>query len=104
MFYNLLLSNSRPVADWIATSFPIIRTVLIILITIFAVTIIFAVLLQPSKPAGGHNVILGTNESYYSHNKQFTKEGRLKKNIVFSAIVIFVLSVLYYLSFIPYRA
>ena len=102
IFANFLLSVVVP--DWIATSFPIIRTILIILIALFAILVVYAVLAQPSKPAGGRNVILGTNnESYYSQNKSHTKEGRLNKVIAISAICIFVLSILYFLSFIPYR-
>lgn len=104
MLYNLLLSAGTPVADWISASFPTIRTILIILITIFAVAIIVTVLVAPAKPAGGSNVILGTNESYYGKNKQFTKEGRLKRIMIISSVTILVLSILYYLSFIPYRA
>ena len=105
LLLNLLLTTTTPVADWISKSFPIIRTVLIILIALFAFTVLYAVLAQPSKPAGGRNVILGTNsESYYSKNKSNTKEGRLNKVIIISAICIFVLALLYFLSYIPYAA
>lgn len=100
MFFNLLLNDNSPVADWISKSFPVIQTILIILITILALAIIFSVLLQPSKPAGGNNVILGTNnESYYSQNKSHSKEGRLNKIIIISAISILVLTLLYFISF-----
>lgn len=99
MFRNLLLADG-PVADWISASFPIIQTILIIFIAIFAVVITVAVLMTPSNPSSGRNVILGTNnESYYAHNKSRNKEGRLKRMIVISSICIFVLTILYFVSF-----
>ena len=97
---HLLLESESPVADWISSSFPIIQTILIIFITIFAITVIVAVLLMPSNPQNGRNVIMGTNnESYYSSNKSRNKEGRLKKIIIISASCIFVLTILYFISF-----
>lgn len=104
MLLNLLL-NTTPVQNWISSSFPIIQTLLIIAIAIFALIIILAVLFQPSKPAGGGNVITGTNtNSYYAQNKGYTKEGRLTRLISISAISIFVLTVLYFISFGIYNA
>lgn len=98
MLKSLLLAS--PVADWISASFPIIQTILIIFITLFSVVVIVTVLALPSNPDSGRNVILGTNnESYYAHNKSGTKEGRLKRWIVVSAICIFVLTILYFISF-----
>lgn len=98
MYPFLLVSG--PVADWISSTFPIIQTILIIAITLFALAIIITVLLIPSNPQGGRNVILGTsNESYYAANKGYTKEGRLKRTIIISAICIFVLTILYFVSF-----
>jgi len=103
MFYSLLLNDSAPVSDWLSRWFPIIQTIIIILITILAIVIIVSILAQPSKPAGG-NVITGNNyDSYFSHNKGHTKEGRLNKIIIISAISIFVLTILYFISFMFYR-
>lgn len=98
--FHLLLSDTAPVADWISSTFPIIQTILIILIALFAISIIVAVLLIPSKSQGGHNVILGTNnESYYASNKGRSKEGRLVRQIVISGVSILVLTILYFISF-----
>ncbi len=93
-FLNLLLAD-KPVANWIKVSFPIFQTILIILIAILAVAIIVCVLINPSNPDGGNNAITGSNESFYSQNRGSSKEGRIKKIIVISAICIFVFTVLY---------
>lgn len=93
-FLNLLLAD-KPVANWIKTSFPIFQTILIILIAILAVAIIVCVLINPSNPDGGSNAITGSNESFYSQNRGSSKEGRIKKIIIISAICIFVFTVLY---------
>ena len=42
------------------------------------------------------NVITGTNDSYYAQNKGHTKEGRLKRLIIISAVVIFVLTIAFF--------
>ena len=93
-FVNLLLADG-PVANWISKSFPIMQTILIILIALLAVAIIVCVLLNPSNSDGGSNAITGSNESFYSQNKGSSREGRLKKIIIISSACIFVFTVLY---------
>ena len=73
-----------------------IRSIVLILTAIAAIVIIVAVLIQPSNPDGGRNVITGTNDSYYAQNKGSTKEGRLKKLIIISSIAILVLTIAFY--------
>ena len=73
-----------------------IRSILLILTAIAAIAIIVAVLIQPSNPDGGRNVITGTNDSYYAQNKGDTKEGRLKKIIIICSVIILVLTVAFY--------
>ena len=79
-----------------ATALTTIRSILLILTGICAIAMIVAVLIQPSNPDGGRNVITGTNDSYYAQNKGDTKEGRLKKIIIISSVVILVLTVAFY--------
>ena len=69
---------------------------MLILTAIAAIAIIVAVLIQPSNPDGGRNVITGTNDSYYAQNKGDTKEGRLKKIIIICSVIILVLTVAFY--------
>jgi len=92
------LLNASTLASWITESFPIIQTVVLVLVAIFAVVIIVCVLLQTSNPDGGSNAITGTNDSYYAVNKGSSKEGRLKKAVIISAIAIFVLAVIYFIA------
>lgn len=92
MNFRYLLDVSAGVAKTLTT----IRSLLLILTAIAAIVIIVAVLIQPSNPDGGRNVITGTNDSYYSQNKGDTKEGRLKKIIIISSVVILVLTVAFY--------
>ncbi len=84
------------VSGEMATTLTTIRSILLILTAIAAVAIIVAVLVQPSNPDGGRNVITGTNDSYYAQNKGDTKEGRLKKVIIICSVVILVLTVAFY--------
>ena len=79
-----------------ATLLTTIRSIVLILTAIAAIVIIVAVLIQPSNPDGGRNVITGTNDSYYAQNKGSTKEGRLKKLIVISSVLILVLTIAFY--------
>lgn len=73
-----------------------LRSIVLILMAIAATIIIVAVLVQPSNPDGGKNVITGTNESYYAQNKGSTKEGKLKKLIIISSIIILVLTIAFF--------
>ena len=79
-----------------ATALTTIRSIVLILTAIAAMVIIVAVLIQPSNPDGGRNVITGTNDSYYAQNKGSTKEGRLKKLIIICSIAILVLTIAFY--------
>lgn len=92
MGFSYLLDVSSGTATTLIT----LRSIVMILMGIAAITIIVAVLLQPSNPDGGRNVITGTNDSYYSQNKGQTKEGRLKKLIIVCAVVILVLTVAFF--------
>lgn len=92
--FNYLLENTLP--EWVTTSFPIIQAVLLVLIALCAIVITVAVLVQPSNPDGGNNVITGKNESYFGANKGDTKEGRLHRLIVALSITILVSSIIYF--------
>ncbi len=97
-----MLNADKPVAEWVSTAIPIIQTIFLILIVLFSIAIIVSVLFSPSDMDNG-NAITGYNDSFYSHNKGFTREGRLKRVIIVSAICILVLSLLYFLSFFIYK-
>ena len=92
MNFRLLCDVSASTATLLTT----LRSIILILTAIAAIVIIVAVLVQPSNPDGGKNVITGTNDSYYAQNKGDTKEGRLKKMIIICSIVILVLTIAFY--------
>ena len=98
IYMKYLLSGT--VAPWISTSFPIIQTVLLVLIALCSVVIIVAVLMHPSDPDGGNNAITGVRDSYYMQNRGMTKEGILNKLITISSIIVLVLSVAYFITLI----
>ena len=92
MSFSYLCDVSAKTAGALTT----LRSIVLILMAMAAVVIIVAVLMQPSNPDGGRNVITGTNDSYYAQNKGQTKEGRLKRLIIISAVVIFVLTIAFF--------
>ena len=96
--------NAAIVDNWITKSFPIIQTILIVLIAIFAIVVIVAVMLTPSDSQGGSNAITGSKiDSYYMQNKSQTREGRLKKLVIASSIIIFVLTIIYFVTMLIYN-
>jgi len=92
MNFRLLCDVSASTATLLTT----LRSIILILTALAAIVIIVAVLIQPSNPDGGRNVITGTNDSYYAQNKGDTKEGRLKKMIIICSVVILVLTIAFY--------
>lgn len=92
------MSNFLLVPNWVSSSFPVIQAILLAVITLGALAITVAVMLRPSDPEGGNNVITGKNESYYGSNKSDTKEGKLQKLIVICAITILVCAIIYFVT------
>ena len=83
--------------DWIVSSFPIIRIVLIILMVLATVAMVFCVLMQPSNE-GGMGALSGETDTYFSKHKQKTFQGTLKRLTIILASSIFVMSVLFFVS------
>lgn len=83
--------------EWVSVSFPIIKYILLGYIALAAIAITVLVLVQPSNSQGGINGITGSNtETYYSHNKGDTREGRMKKATMWLAISVAIATVLYF--------
>ena len=93
--FSLLLEGTYP--DWMTSSFPVIRMVLMVVIAILALTIIGIVMSMETNAEGGTNVISGQSESFYSKNQGSSKEGRLKKAIVICSIAIAVLAIAFWI-------
>jgi len=93
-FINLLGAG---LPEWVTTTFPVFKTILICLVALCAVVITILVLCQQSNSQGGINGVTGSNvETYYAHNKGSTKEGRLKKATTVVAIIAAFATVLYF--------
>jgi preprotein translocase subunit SecG len=93
MFLNFL----GVVPQWVSDSFPIIRIIFVITLLLLAITMVVIVLAQEGHN-GGTNVISGTRESFYSQNKNSTKEGRLKRLMTIAGIAFVIVTILYFVT------
>ncbi len=91
-----------PLPNWVTTSFPIIQIVLVAIIALCAIALIVLVFCQESN-SNGLGSLGGAENSFYSLNKGNSREGRLKKWTYILAGIIFVLTVLYFISFAIYH-
>lgn len=89
---------------WVTESFPIIRIVFMAVIVLCAIAIIVAILRMESNPEGGTNAITGTTDSFYSQNQSSTKEGRLKKLVIICGIVLLVVTILFFVTYVIWPA
>ena len=86
------------VAPWISDSFPIIRSVIVVLIALAAIIMVIAILASPAQVGRGSNAITGASESYYTKNKGKTNQGRVRNIIIICAVTIALLSILYFIT------
>ena len=91
------------IPSWIATSFPIIRYVLVGIVALSAIALIVVTIMQDTKE-GGNNVITGVQESYYSQNKVKTREGILKKLTIAFASIIGIAILLFFITIVVQNA
>ena len=84
-----LLNATLPA--WVTDSFPIIRTVIIVVMVVLSLALTLIVLVQPSNPQG-MNAISGQSDTYYSKNKSRTMEGVMRRLTVIISIVLGVLA------------
>lgn len=89
MINLLATSNDTAVAPWVASSFPIIKTVLAILICVCAVFMIVVTLCQKSE-ADGSAALTGKADTFYNRNKGASLQGTIKKLTIIDAVLLFV--------------
>ena len=89
---NLLATNDEAVAPWMAESFPIIKTVLAVLICVCSLFMIVATLLQKSE-ADGSQAITGKQDTFYNRNKGGSLQGLIKKLTIIDAVLLMVFCV-----------
>ncbi len=96
MDFFSLLGAAGDLPQWVVTLFPILKIIFVAYIGVAAVAITILILLQPSNSQGGITGITGTTETYYSHNKGATKEGRMKRATAILAISVVVVVILFF--------
>lgn len=87
---NLLADN----IGGIFGSFPTIRIILLVIMALCALFIIAVVLFQPGN-SSGVGALGGSTETFFSKNKGKTKESKLKKLTVVSAVIFTVFAIVY---------
>jgi len=95
--------NQLLVAKWISSSFPVIRTILLVALTILALILILLVFLQIGSGSNTNNVITGNADSYYSQNKGGSREGRITRWIYICVGLIALICVLYFITLNIYK-
>jgi len=93
-----MLGANNPLPDWVTSFLPVFQYICLALLGVGAVIMILLVLFQQSNSSGGLNAVSGVTETYFSQNKGKNREGRLKKATVILAIVMVVLTLLYFIS------
>ncbi len=94
MFLFGMLGAGLP--EWVTTLVPILKIIFVSYIGLAAIAMIILILMQPSNSQGGITGITGTTDTYYSHNKGATKEGRMKRATTWLAISIIVVVALFF--------
>lgn len=94
--------NQLLVARWISSSFPVIRTILLVALTILALILIVLVFMQIGN-ANSSNVITGNQDSYYSQNKGNSREGRITRWVYICVGVIALICILYFITLKIYK-
>ena len=97
---NQLLETTYPA--WVTTLVPIVRYVFLGIIFLCALVLILVTLFQNNSNDESAFLSGGATESYYAKNKGGTIVGKLKVITVICAIVIAVLTVLYFVSNLIY--
>ncbi|MDE7395846.1 MAG: preprotein translocase subunit SecG [Clostridiales bacterium] len=90
------------VANWITTSFPVIRLVLLILMVVLSLALIVVVLFQPANSDGMGAISGQSSDTFYSKNKGHSLEGVMKRLTIVLSIALFVVSVLFFVTVIVY--
>lgn len=91
---NYFICNDTAVAPWIASSFPIIKIVLCVLIALLSIFMIVAVLMQKGT-SNGVDAVTGQMDTFYNKNKGGSLQGKIKKLTIWAAILLVVFCILF---------
>lgn len=92
-------NNALLVAKWVSKVVPVIRYIILSLLAILALATVVLVFMQIGQGGNSTNVVTGNTDSYYSHNKGGSREGRITKLIYICIGLIVLLSVLFFITF-----
>ena len=90
----LCADENSATAEWIVSSFPIIKIVLVSILALLAIAMIVLVVLQKSE-TNGINAISGKADTFYNKNKGATLQGKIKVLTIIDAVCILVLCIVY---------
>jgi len=96
---NLLLN----VPNWVATSFPIMQAILVVIISLACIVMIICILASPATTGRGSNALTGASESYYTKHKGRNNQGRIRNMIIAMAVIIAVSAILYFVLYAIYH-
>lgn len=95
--FGLMLDTLAP--DWVVTSFPIIRIVLVSICALCALGLIITTLMQSNSTDNTSAALTGGGqESYYMQNKGESKNVKLTRLTIIFASIIAVCIVLYFVT------
>ena len=98
-----ILASDNVVAPWVASSFPIIKLVVMCLILLCSIFMIVAVTMQHGNTNGMTGITGDTSDTFYNRNKGQSMQGKIKKLTVIDSILMVALCVLYLILFQIYH-
>lgn len=88
-----------PESDFITVGFPIIRAILLGIVTLACLVMIVTTLLQSSANQNGSSAISGgATDTYFSQNKDNSRDGKLKRTTIWMVSIMAVCVVLYFVT------
>ena len=89
--YALLCADENASrASWIVDSFPIIKIVIMCILTLLSIMMIVLVVMQKSNN-NGSAALTGQTDTFYSRNKKSTLQGKIKVMTIVVAVIMMVL-------------
>ncbi len=91
---NLFLAKTVPA--WMSTSFPIIARICLVIIALLCLVMVVLVFMQITGGDDANNVLMGNKDSYYSHNKSGSREGRITRLVYICLGLIALFTIIYF--------
>lgn len=95
---EMLLFAGQGISEGLAAFLDVARIVLLVIATLACLVLIVTTLLQSSANQAGNAVTGGESDSYFSHSKDNSRDGKLKRITITMASVIAISVVLYFIT------